>query len=185
MPTATLMDADRVSPELAREFHRVYRSVRFNAVYYGRRLAFWQLVDKSVGVAVAVGTSASVAGLAIWKSDPGRDTFAALVAIAIVLSAVRPILNLSGLVGRLTKVWTTYNGAFETLDRLHSELKVHDGFVSSVEAQLLDVMARVAGVAPSEDPFPDITLREQTMAEVRREMPVTSLWMPAPFTDRA
>ena len=170
-----------VDLDFANQFHLVYRRARLNVIYYGRRLWWVQFADRVVGVAVGVGASAAVGSLAVWRTEIGRGTFLGLTATAIVLQAIRPVLNLSAAIARLSKMWTAYSGAFETLDRLHAELWIHDGRVASAEPQLLDVMARIGSVAASEDASPSGWLVRRAREETERQMPVDRLW--APYDD--
>ena len=174
---------DPVGVEFARQFHDVYRRSRMNAIYYGARLARTQRANFWYSVAVGLGTSASVAGLAVWRSHPGQAAFGVLAALAVVLQAVRPALDLSGQIARLSKLWTTYGGAFETLDRLHAELSLRGGRVASAEEQLFDVMARVSGVVAAEDPQPKSKLLSRSQADAERELPFDRLWMPSANDD--
>ena len=175
---AKTLPTDPISYELAVEFHAVHRRSRMLTIYYGWRLARLQWWDKVIGVAVAVGSSATVAALAVWRTDAGRGVFASLVTAGVVLAAVRPVLNLSSHIARLAKVWTTFATSYETLDRLHTELKIHDGRVAAVEAQLIDVMGRASSAVTAEEPSHYQDWLRQAQLQVEAEMPLASLWVP-------
>src|SRR6266853_4669866 len=72
-----------------------YRTVSLNAKYNGECLSHAIRFNRMLEIIIAVGASGSgIAGLALWKSDYGQFAWGGISVAAILVSIIKPILNL-------------------------------------------------------------------------------------------
>lgn len=107
------------------EVYDGYRTSRLNVLYYGRRLASLQRLNTSMEIAIALGTSGSFAALAFWKTQWGKVVFGGLTALSAFLSVIKPVLNLSKKIERVSKLWTGYNIASNNLRRVVADVRAY------------------------------------------------------------
>src|SRR3954453_12626995 len=77
------------------QLHNYARSSLMNAKYYARRTESLKRISLMADIIVALATSGSFAGLAIWKTEIGKNWFTALLAFSVLVSTIRPVLRLT------------------------------------------------------------------------------------------
>src|SRR5687767_13862549 len=115
-------------PDLRTQVEEVYdhyRTARLNVKYYGRRLVKLQRRNFFLEAAIAVGTSATVGSLAIWETDYGKVVIGIIATISAVLGVLKPLLNLSKQIERVSKQWAEHSLIFNQLRRIVVDMRTY------------------------------------------------------------
>jgi hypothetical protein len=176
MPPST--DAQRDLRSELEEVYVHYRTARLNVKYYGRLLKRLQLYNLLMELAIAIGTSGTIASLAIWKRDAGELAITIVAAVATLLAVSKPVLNLARKIERASKLWTEYNNAFNSLRRVVADIKVHRDVRPEMRELFDVVIERLDQLSTEDDPSPDPKVVRKLEDEVREEIPESELWTP-------
>jgi hypothetical protein len=97
----------------AKVLHDDYRTAILNKCYYGHKLSFFSRVNVGFEILIAMGatgsTGAGIANLTIWTGPPGILAWAAVSGTAVVLSTLKPIINIGKQIERCGKLWGEYS----------------------------------------------------------------------------
>jgi len=161
-----------------RHIHDERRTARMNCIYYEKRLKQLQRWNLAVEILIALATSSGVAGLAFWKSDPGRLIWGAVAALAAIASAVKPLLGLSKRVETTTQLRQGYLQSFLAFNRLALQIE-GDGEVTAAHLAQHDKLAdQLEALAKQDEIDPRLRLLRAAQLLVAAEMPIETLWMP-------
>ncbi len=181
MATATTPDGiDQF--ELARDINDAYRRARLNMIYYGRQLYWSQRWAIGVDCLIAVGTSATVASLGAMNTPTGRSVLMVLAVVAALLAVLKPVLALPDRIGRQAKLWSAYSGAFHALDRVTSDVRLHDEIRPEFRAAAVAAVEGCTSLSAFEDVNPSRKVIRWARAATEREIPADRLWWPAGST---
>ncbi len=165
--------------ELATDINDAYRRTRMNVMYYGRRLATAQRWAARIDMAIAIGTSATIASLAVVHTPYGRVAFGVIVTAAAVLGAVKPAMKLPDKIARYGKLWAGYNAAYTALERATRDMRAHGAIRPEVRESASAAIDGYLVLASEEDPDPDVKLLKTCDDAVRIEIPKDRLWWPS------
>jgi hypothetical protein len=159
-----------------------YRTARMNVIYYGAKLGKLQRLGLAVDLIVAIGTSSTVAALAVWDAPVMSVVRSALVGLTVLLVTIRPVLNIPRRVERYSKLYAAYMGVHSSFEAIVNEIR--SSHVLSPESRYLaeSEQKRLAQTEKDDDPAPDKVLIEQAYAQVNEEVPASSLWWPIATT---
>jgi hypothetical protein len=161
-----------------RHIHDERRTARMNCIYYEKRLKQLQHWNLAVEILIALATSSGVAGLAFWKSDPGRIVWGGIAALAAIASAVKPLLGLSKRIEAAAELRQGYLQNFLAFNRLAMQIE-GDGEVTAGHVAQHDRLAdQVEALAKQDEINPRLRLLEAAQLQVAVEMPIETLWMP-------
>ncbi len=182
------MTTPPVKPNETAELEELYdllRTARLNAKYYGELVSNLQRWNLGVDIAIAIGTSSTLAGVAIFKTDSGRVALSIVAAVAVLLSIVKPILNLSKRVERASKLWGGYNTLFNTLRRAAVRIATTGCVDDDCRQIIKDAQDRMDALSGDDDPRPNPKVLQRIQAEVNLEIPAESLcWSVDPSNER-
>ncbi len=175
---STMSDAQE-DYRLASQINEAYINARMNAIYYGRRLDQLRRVVRVVDVAIAIGLSTSIGGLAVLHAGAGHMLLDIAVAVSALLGVAKPILNPQAAADRAGKLWTTYSNVYESMKAMQAEIQLRDGVTPDDARRLREVQATVRGLEADEEPRPRSDWWEAALDNAERELPTERLWWPA------
>lgn len=162
-----------------------YRTISLNAKYNGERLSEATRNNRILEIIIAVGASGSgIAGLALWKSDYGQLAWGAISLAAILVSIVKPILNLGQDIEEYSKLWVEYSTLFarfrnviRAIESQRSRIAETGNLPQNIIDQVLDIPAKMVELAPRGDQRPNRRKVEALQARVNEEIPPATLWV--------
>jgi hypothetical protein len=172
------MNADDLY-ECVKAINNAYRTASMNRKYYGYRLSRVKLLNVGLEILVAVGTSSAIGAWWIWRSSSAGETaWAILAAAATLLAILKPILKLSDQVERHTKLFVGHGDVYYDLKLIASDLARAKNYTDEIDKNFRRTVERIKELAPEDDPKINDRLRRKSYEEVKREIPVESLWWP-------
>jgi hypothetical protein len=171
----TLLPPQGDQRALVRAIYELHKTLRMNALYYGKRLQQVQRFNLLFGIVLAVFTSSTVASI---LSSHHRIAVT-ISLIAAVLSVTKPILALSKLVERYSKIWSAYIALSRETGRVVEDLQVlrkvepyMEHIFNGVREKFDDLSKR------DDDPYPNMKLLLAQKNAVERELPPENFWYP-------
>lgn len=164
------------------ELRRIYDSFRtalLNRKYYASRLQRYRRVNFSWECILAIGTSGTVAAWSVWNEGLGKIVWAVLGGTVAVLSILKPIVGLPKSIERFSKLWTGHSRIYYDIEQVVSDIKATRRVTPEMLAVLSDARKRYRELALDDDVKPVERLRRKCFAEVKKEIPVSSLWYPS------
>lgn len=167
---------------LLRMIHDEYRTALLNKKYYAARLDRYKTINRYSEIAIALGatTGTSIAGLAIFKQGYGTAAWAVISGISMVLSVIKPIMNLPKEVERYSKLTGEYASMFGTLRIIEQDISASQSLTSEQIEVFNQVRKRTVDLLTLDDTNPNRRLLEKLQDEVNKEIPPSILWMPMP-----
>ncbi len=156
-----------------------YRSALLNQKYYAHRLQRYRRLDLLAEISVAIGTSSTVASWAIWKTSFGTNGWTVLAGAAVVVSMLKPILQLGKSIEKYGKLFAGYSSVAAGFRFLISEIRITRVVDESTLKAVKDLYGQVGELTREDDPLPAHRLLEKLQHEVNLEVPPASLWMPS------
>src|SRR5262249_1122961 len=100
-----------------RIIHNDYRTALLNKKYYACRLSRYLRINKCMEILIAIGatTGTGIAGFAIWQQGAGVTAWGIISGLSIVLSTLKPIIDVPKQIERCAKLAGEYASLFETL----------------------------------------------------------------------
>jgi len=173
MPGASLYDC-------VKDVNNTYRTALMNRKYYGYRLSVVKTRNTVMEIVIAVGTSSAVGAWAIWKSTSvGENVWVILAGLAALLAVVKPFLNLSKRVENYSELFVGHGDVYYDLKTITMELARVKDYTDKMDEAFWRAIERIKQLALKDDPKIDDKLRRRSFEEVKKEIPVESLWWPA------
>lgn len=162
--------------------HSEFRTAALNQKYYRCMLDRYQRYNTWYEVLIALGatgaTGAGIAGFAIWKSGAGAVAWALISGLSIVLATLKPIIALPRTIERYSKLASSYSTIFETYRGMELDVEANGALTTEHVEQFKTLRGEVVKLAADDDGNPDRELVKRFEDEVKKEIPVSSLWMP-------
>jgi len=136
--------------------------------------------NAALEIVIGVGTSSAIGAWAIWKSTSvGENVWAVLAGLATLFAIVKPFLNLSKHVEKYTKLFVGHGDVYYDLRTITTELARSRNYTDKMDEAFGRALERIKQLAPDDDPKVNEKLRRRFFDEVKKEIPVESLWWPA------
>ncbi|MCG8546012.1 MAG: hypothetical protein MJE12_17585 [Alphaproteobacteria bacterium] len=166
--------------ETLRQIYNQYRSALLNRKYYGHRLETAQQFNLGFECVIAIGaTGSGIAGWALWKGTGiGELTWAFIAGAASLFAILKPILNVPKRVERMSKLWVAHSRQYNDLKRLVDKVRRMQNVDAEIERTFDEICSKTSELDSLDDPKPSKRLIKRYSAEVRREIPAHTLWMP-------
>jgi hypothetical protein len=162
-------DPTELFDERGRLYSR-YRRCCFFQKYTGYRLNTFRKINVAMDLIIALATSSSLAGLAIFHTQLGENTMTLLLALSVVISIVRPVLKVSEQIDKYFKLHYGYAGLFLNFEDLMSENRgVNSGAIYL--KQLARTNDRYEALAREVPPVLKQSLANRCWNEVNSELP--------------
>jgi hypothetical protein len=157
-----------------------YRTAALNRKYYGEKLSRYRNRNFYLEIAIAVGATGStgVAGLAIWNTAIGAPIWVVVSSIAVVLSVIKPVLQLGKEIENYTKLYTGHTSIFLELKAVVEEIDITKVISKTIEDRYTAIRQLARELGGLEDPKPDLALIEKLQTLVNREIIADDLWFP-------
>ena len=155
-----------------------YRTALMNAKYYGKRLSFLKEVGLLMDIAVVLGTSSAFAGLAIWKGHIGANLWSWMLALSVLVSALRPILKITDKIDRYAKLQYGYLEVYYRLQTLTGEIRDAGGLNHDLKMRAAEIDDRFRALEMEGDAYQNPKKLLKVQDEVERSIPSDSLWLP-------
>jgi hypothetical protein len=162
-----------------------YRTILLNAKYNGARLGRVRRWNRILEFIIAIGASGSgIAGFTLWKSDYGQFVWGAISAAAIIVSIIKPILNLGHDIEEHSQLWAEYStlnarcrNAVRAIDSNRSRLAETGELPKNISDEVEDIRSKMVELAPRGDQNPSQKRLEALQTQVNAEIPPATLWV--------
>lgn len=172
MPEASLYDC-------VKNVNNTYRTALMNRKYYGYRLSAVKTWNTAMEIVIAVGTSSAIGAWAIWRSTSvGANVWAILAGLATLFAVVKPCLKLSKRVEKYSELFVGHGDVYYDLKTITMELAGFRDYTDKIDEAFRRTIERIKQLAFKDDPKINEKLRRRSFEEVKREIPVESLWWP-------
>ena len=177
MTQARTGGTDELRPTLI-EVYNLYRTALLNRKYYARRLAGWRWWNMVCEVAIALGTSGTIATWAVWKTGLGEYAWTFVAAFTAILAVLKPIIQLTKGIERYSKLYIGHSDLFYDLQGMVAEIQRTHNFSAEMISAIKSARGRFKKLALDDDPTPNPPQVRECYNEVNREIPPESLWVP-------
>lgn len=161
--------------------YNTYRTALLNRKYYSIKLQRYQRYNSLMEVAIAIGATGNgiVASLAIWKSIVGQYLWLIIVAVATILSVIKPIIKVSRRVEVYANLYSGHTSIYCDLKHIVEDIAVSKSIPRQIHEKYKVIRQKAAELElVSEDSGNDRELIRKLQAEVNQEIPPQNLWIP-------
>jgi hypothetical protein len=157
-----------------------FRTARLNELYYGRRLLSYERFNFWSEVVVAVTSSSSaIAGFAFWSSEAGNPAWKAMLALAAVVTVMKPLLNLTKRIRSYEELFSGYRLQFHDLKDLRIDISQARDYTEAHKARfkkIIDKQRLLADKSPER--MEHKRVKSECQAAVLAEFPSRSFFIP-------
>lgn len=153
----------------------LYRSALLNARYYGHRADATSRANRTLQIATAVCSSATLVGVIQSTWPPAALV---LTAAGALVSAVFPLLGLADRAARFERLHFSYQTLYHQIDLLVGRIRSSHDFTAEGHASYELLSQLYAQLGPLDEPRPNQTLIRQLTEKVNGLIPADSLWLP-------
>ncbi len=133
----------------------------------------------SYEIILAVATSSAVAGFSFWQQGAGKVIWAGVGVVAILLSVIKPILNLPEAFQRKQELLASYMILDHDLNTIRFEIRFRRAFDHGLRRQFTRALERKAELVKKDTASPvSEGLRRCCYNEVLLELPADSFYIP-------
>ncbi|HEV8679726.1 MAG TPA: hypothetical protein VGQ90_10155 [Stellaceae bacterium] len=162
-----------------------YRTILLNAKYNGERLRRVRRLNRILEFVIVIGASGSgIAGFTLWKTDYGQYAWGTISAAAIIVTILKPILDLDHDIEEHSQLWAEYStlnarcrNIVRTIDSTRSMLANAGELPKALADEVQDIRTKLVELAPRGDQNPSETRLEALQAQVNAEIPPATLWI--------
>ena len=155
-----------------------YRTASMNSKYYARRLTRISRFNAIYEATQALGASSTIATWSLWKSETGKQIWAAFAGLVGLLVVLKPFFKLHQKIEQFSKLHTGYRDLYYDLDQVVNEIKKTRSLTKSMTETLRAAANRFRNLAHEDEVSPSKRLLRKSQNEVNNEIPVSSLWYP-------
>jgi hypothetical protein len=156
------------------------RTARLNETYYGCRLQTFERLNFWSEIVVAVTSSSSaIAGFAFWNSDAGSSLWKFMLALAAVISVVKPLLNLTKKIRLYEELLAGYRLLVHDLKDLRIDISQSREYTKAHQARFKKIIEKqrlLADKSPERTENKSVKMGCQIAVQV--EMPTSSFYVP-------
>ena len=176
---ASQLDANRIR---LKNLYDQYRTARMNREYYGCRLHSYQQINLIYEIVLALGTSSAVAGFYFWKTEAGKEMWAAFGVVVVILSVLKPVLQLSKKVERYSRLHAGYGALFYDLKGVVDDAREAGGLDPKMKELIDKAGVRYRELGVEDDPKASDKLLRKCQESVKRSTPPFQEWWPEQST---
>jgi hypothetical protein len=156
-----------------------YRDACLNQKYYGHRYVHVERWNKGVEIAIAIGSATSAIGAwPLWQSSVGKVIWAGVAAISTTLAVVKPFINYPEKMKRFERLHMGYAEVMAELREAVNNVQMNRNLSAETLAAHRRTRKILTKLAREDEPNPDRKLIQRLQAEVNKEIPAHSLWIP-------
>ena len=161
------------------QLYDYYRTCLMNAKYYARRIEILKWVNLGADILTAIVASSAFVGLAIWKSDVGKNLFSVLLGSSAVISVLRPVLRLSEKIDRCAKLHYGYLELYYRIDLLIAEIRTAQDVNEDHLKKMSELSERFRSLELEGDAYQSPKMLLKYQDEIERVLPADRLWLPS------
>jgi hypothetical protein len=155
-----------------------YRTALLNKKYYGEMLYRSQRINFFMEIALGIGTTGSVGGLALWGTEIGKIAWLVISSTSAILAVAKPVLQIGQQIEKYTKLYTGHTNNYLELKAVVEEIAVLQSISGKVKDRYASIGRLIRELGGLEDPRQRRKLILKIEGDVNREIPPESLWMP-------
>ena len=158
-----------------------YRDACLNQKYYGHRYVRIERWNKGIEIAIAVGSATTTIGAwPLWQSGVGTVIWAGIAGISTILAVVKPFLNYPENMKRFGSLHVGYAEVTAELRATLNSVRLHGSLSGEALTPHQRARRMLMKLAREDEPIADRKLIERLQAEVNKEIPANTLWLPPP-----
>ena len=180
---SSMTEQDRTTERLSAQvvfLYDQYRTARYNALYYGKRLKKTKRQNFILEAIIALAAPGSIGTWFVFGTAEYGLLFAKVLgAFASVAAIIKPLSSTSDNLQRYTRLNTTYNEIASELGQLVEKVRIEQDY--SRETQIrFDVQAKRMGtLAALDDPEMAPEEEDRCYQRINEQVPADSLWIPS------
>jgi hypothetical protein len=152
-----------------------YRKAYMNRLYYGCRVEYLKKVNMYYEIALAVGTSGTIAALYIWKTPVGEIAWPIFAGVVALLSIIKPILKLPEKIEKLSKLQIGYTELYYELDKLKRAMEENRGLTQDILKSSAEAQERYMKLA-IDDEVPEEKALKKSFQDVNQKTKIFTDW---------
>src|SRR6266498_6061539 len=155
------------------------RTARLNVKYLQRRLRTLKRVNLSYEIILAIATSSAVTGFSFLQAGAGKAIWSGVGVVAVLLSIIKPILNLPEAFQRKQELLASYMILDHDLNTVCLDIQIRKAFDEALRGQFARALERKAELVKKDtDSSVNEGLRRCCYNEVLLELPADSFYIP-------
>jgi len=168
------------SVNLRASLHQVYdlyRNSLLNVKYYGYKLTIANRCNVTAEIVVIVGSATSgVSGWAIWTWGYGQHVWLVIAAIATLLAALKPVLQINKKIELYGKLFGGHRANYLAAQALVERILAQQSFTPGMQSVYRAIHSRYVDLARDDEPNPSRRLIARFQSEVNAQIPPDKLW---------
>jgi hypothetical protein len=160
------------------DIYKDYRNMCLSKMYYAERLRKTLRRNFWYEIFLAIGTSGTVAGWAIWQQPGWEMAWIIIGGIIAVFTIIKPIINFSGEIERLTTLETKFNALQIDFETLCFDIKTKQCLDKSLIKVYKNIKEKLKSLGVKEDSAVSEKILRRLQAKVNQEIPAKTLWSP-------
>jgi hypothetical protein len=181
IPTTAAPTANLITNPPKGEFDAIYEAYDKSLVserYYASRLTFYRQINKVYEIVLAIGTSAAIAGWAVFQENPGKTFWAIFSGIVTILVILKPILQIPQDIEYFTNLHTGYRALVVNLRAIVTKIKRQEGLTPQMVEIFDATQKQYEGLSLKEETKPNRKVLDKYKREVAEEIRASDLWYP-------
>lgn len=155
-----------------------YRSALLNRKYYAYKLNALKRYNTTYEIIQAIITSSAIGAWAIWQQEGGRVIWTLIAAVATVMAAIKPALQIPKRVEELNAQYLGYNHLYYKLMDVIRSVPLTGGISREMEKTLEYTAAQFERLDRMILSSSNKRILRRCESEVNQEIPPKSLWNP-------
>jgi hypothetical protein len=157
----------------------LFRESRLNVKYYGKELARYQWWNVRIEVAAAIASSTTLLSLPLFSGSVGGKILTGLLGVvAAVLGVLKPVLNFSKRIERLSKLWAGYLSVFVSAQSIVRRVQLTRSVDSIQQDEIRSIHDKMDALCVEDDPCPKPKDLDRLQEEVENQYPLEEFWWP-------
>lgn len=153
-----------------------YRNVLMSKLYYENRLKAFISRNFWYEVFLAIGTSGTVAGWAIWSREYGVTVWAIIGGAVAIFSVLKPILNYGSEIERYGQLRSHYDSLYYDFQTFAFDLKTNHRLTNVEIDTYKTLRKKMSDMKVPDDPNPSEKLLRECQERVYHQIPTDRLW---------
>ncbi len=158
--------------------HDQYRTALMNSKYYASGLETFKGLELWGDVVSALAGSYGFLSLAIWQHPLGRNVSSCLLAFAVIITALRPVIRLPERIDRYSKLAYGYLELYYRIGGLVSGIRSIGHVTDEDRHKAVELADRLRALELEGDAYQNTKKLLKTQDEIERTLPADRLWLP-------
>lgn len=162
------------------DVYDLYRTARLNKYYYAEKLNKTEWLNSIVELIIAISTPTSaIAGIWFLQSEYGQQFFKLCIAVATILSVVKPFLKLPKKIKDYDHCFSTYKSFEFDMEQIVIKISQDQKYSDQAKKLLNNAQVRKGKIISSSPNYKiDESLRKECEEKVIKELPNTHFFIP-------